>query len=133
RLRGGGTSCGDYRHAPANQVGRQRTQPVVVVLRPAILDRYVLTFDVPGSAQPLAECSHHLTEGSWRRAVKKPNHRHRRLLLCARRERPCGRRAAEQLDEFASLHLLPQPGGHSLPYQWGNAALCITAKLMVER
>jgi len=32
--------------------------------------------------------------------VEEPNHRHRRLLR-ARRERPCGRSAAEQDDEIA--------------------------------
>jgi Arm DNA-binding domain len=35
-----------------------------------------------------------------RPAAKEPDHRHRRLL-CARRERPSGRRAAEQRDELA--------------------------------
>src|SRR5262249_50835710 len=51
---------------------------------------------------------------------------HLRLLLRARRERPCCRRAPEKRDEFASLHVLPQPEGHTLAHR--SAALCITAK-----
>ena len=35
----------------------------------------------------------------------KPDHRHRRLLR-ARRQRPRGRRAAEQRDELAALQLI---------------------------
>src|SRR6516225_2859011 len=35
--------------------------------------------------------------------MEEPDHRHRRLLR-ARRERPRGRRAAEQRDELAPLH-----------------------------
>ena len=41
------------------------------------------------------------------------DHRHRRLLR-ARRERPRGRRAAEQRDEFPSLQLIEL---HSMPCQ----------------
>ena len=48
-----------------------------------------------------------------RRAAEEPDHRHRRLLR-ARRERPRGRRAAEQRDELAasdeSCHLIPPAG-----------------------
>jgi hypothetical protein len=55
-----------------------------------------------------------------------------RQLLCARRERP-RRRASEQRDEVAPLHVLP-PSPRIPPYHIivGNAALCITAKLIVE-
>ena len=49
-----------------------------------------------------------------RRAVEKPNHRHR-WLLRACRERPCGCRPADKRDEFAPPHF-----GHGdfLPCRW---------------
>jgi len=37
--------------------------------------------------------------------LEKPYHRHRRLLLRARRERPRARRAAQQRDEVAPSHV----------------------------
>ena len=39
----------------ANQFGRQRRQPIELVLRPAIFDRYVLALDVARVLQTLAE------------------------------------------------------------------------------
>src|SRR5499427_2306758 len=69
-------------------------------MRPPILDRHILALDVPGFTKALAECGQ--KAGISRpRAVEESYHRHRRLL-CARRERPRGRRAAEQRDEPAA-------------------------------
>jgi hypothetical protein len=45
-----------------------------------------------------------LPEGTLLRAIEEPDHRHYRLLLRVRRERPPGRRAAEQSDELAAFH-----------------------------
>jgi hypothetical protein len=59
------------------------------------------------------------------------NHRHRPLLR-TRGERPrCGR-AAKQRDELAPFHVLPLPriGPYHIVVE--NAAVCITAKLIVE-
>jgi hypothetical protein len=72
-----------------------------LILGPAILDRYILAFDVPACADALPECGHKTCSVGGRRAAKKPDHRHRRLLR-ARHERPCRRRTAEQRDELAS-------------------------------
>ena len=33
----------------ANQIGRQRQQPIVLSIRPAVFDRHVLAFDEAGS------------------------------------------------------------------------------------
>ena len=94
----------DHRHLAADQIGRQRRQPIELALGPAIFDRDVAALDVAGFAQALAE------RGQVRRsrtlsaiAAEKPDHRHRRLLR-ARRERPRGRRAAEQRDELRRVH-----------------------------
>src|SRR5262245_55610633 len=45
-----------------------------------------------------------------------------------RGERPRDCCAAEERDEIASPHRVPQPEGHILSYRRGNAVLCITAK-----
>src|SRR5262249_45965513 len=66
------------------------------------LDRHVLALDKSLFLQTLLECRHEMHEPCRRRAAKKANHRHRRLLR-ARRERPC-RHAAEKRDELAPVH-----------------------------
>src|SRR5262249_51918332 len=81
-----------------DQFGRQRRQPVVLTLRPAILDRHVLTLDLAGSPQTFAKRDHVRRIPLRRCAIEEPDHRHR--LLRARRERP-RRRAAEQRYEVA--------------------------------
>ena len=55
------------------------------------------------SSRPRLSPATNDAEVSRERAVKKSNHRHRRLLR-ARRERPRDRRAAEQRDELAPFH-----------------------------
>jgi hypothetical protein len=64
-----------------------------MIVRPALLDRDVLSFDEPGLLQALAQRIHQMRERRGRRAAEKPDHRHR--LLRARRNRPRGCRAAE--------------------------------------
>src|SRR5262245_60801534 len=85
-----------------HQVGCKSRQ-VVMTVRPSILDRDILTLDITGLAQALAERTHTVRVSLRRCGTEKPNHRHRRLLR-ARREWPRGRRAAEQRDEFAAPH-----------------------------
>ena len=48
--RGGATGRCDHCHLTADQIGRERRQPVIVTLSPAILDRYRATFDVASFA-----------------------------------------------------------------------------------
>src|SRR5262249_53216914 len=92
----------DHRHLTAYQLGCEVGQYVVLILRPAILDRHVLTFDVPGFANALPECRHKTRSVGRRRDAEEPDPRHCRLLR-VRRERP-RRRAANQRDEVPSPH-----------------------------
>ena len=50
--------CGDHAHPPADEIGGERRQPIVLPFGPAILDWQVLAFDVTGLAQAAAERSH---------------------------------------------------------------------------
>src|SRR6185436_14952824 len=75
----------------------------------AVLDRYVLAFDVAGLVEAFAERGHIASGGIGRKASNKPDHGHYRLLR-ARCDRPHGCRAAEQADELPSPH-----AGHGLP------------------
>src|SRR6266568_4703339 len=93
----------DHRHLTAYQIGCEVGQSVVLVLRPAILDRHILALDVAGFTNALPECGQIACTISKRRAAEEPDHRHRRLLR-ARREWPRGCRAAEECDELAALH-----------------------------
>src|SRR5262249_48805343 len=93
----------DHRHLTAYQVSCEVGQPIILILRPAILDRYILAFDVPAFADALPECGHKTCSVGGRRAAEEPNYRQRRLLLCAHRERP-RRRAADGGYECAPVH-----------------------------
>ena len=57
--------------------------------------------DEPGFAEALTECRGHMDARIRGAVMEKSDHGHRRLLR-ARRERPRGRRAAEQRDELAA-------------------------------
>src|SRR5262249_28098076 len=99
----GGIVCSDYCHPTAYQIGCEVRQLIVLVLAPAILDRHIPALDVAHFTNALLECGQKVCTAGTRRAVEHPDHRHRRLLR-ARRDRPRGRRAAEQRDELAPLH-----------------------------
>src|SRR5262249_32328496 len=105
--RGIASSRHDHRHPTADQLGGEHWQPVVLALRPPKFNRDVLTLDEIGLTEAAPKRLHKTPPGSGRRAVEKPDHRHRRLL-CPRRERPRGR-AAEQTDELAPLHVWMAP------------------------
>src|SRR5262245_54177437 len=100
------TGLGDYGDLLMDQIGRQRRQPMVLLLRPAILDGDIPTFDKAGFAQALAKGAHPTRVQVGGRTAQVPDHRHRSLLR-ARRQRPPRRRAAKQRDEFA-------PPAHSI-------------------
>ena len=95
----GTSGRGDHRDLPANQFGRQRRQPLHLVLSPAVFDRDVLALDVAGLLEALAERPQAIRISVRRLAVEETDHRHRRLLR-VRRERP-RRRAAEYEYEFS--------------------------------
>src|SRR5215831_2015591 len=60
----------DHRYLPAYQIGREVGQSVVLVLRPAILDRHILTLDVAGFTNALPECGQITCTISKRRAAE---------------------------------------------------------------
>jgi hypothetical protein len=73
---------------------------------PPVFDRHVLARDIAGLFQALTKAAQAIRDHLSRSVVEESDHRHRRLLR-ARRERPRGR-AAEQRDELAPSHCLPQ-------------------------
>src|SRR6516165_3188755 len=122
----------DHRHLTAYQVSCEVGQSIILILRPAILDRHILTFDVPAFADALPECGHKTCSVGSRRTAKKPDHRHR-YLLRTRRKRPRCRRATKKGYELAPLHVLPL-SPRITPYHIvvGTAGLCSTAKLIAK-
>src|SRR3984893_2825246 len=94
---------GNHAHLTTNQIGRQFRQSIVLVVRPAIFDGHVFALDMAGLAQALAERANTVGVLVARCEVEEPDHRHR-LLLRPRRERPCGRRAAEKRNEIPPPH-----------------------------
>jgi len=46
---------GDHGRSPADQIGHQRRQATVLTLQPVVFDRHVLSFDVAGFVEALAE------------------------------------------------------------------------------
>jgi hypothetical protein len=110
----GASDRGKHRHPTTHQFGRHRRQQIISPVRPAVFDLYVLAIDVVGLVQSVPERGHLKCVRIKRRDAEKSDYRHR-LLLRARRERPCDR-AAEQRDELApfyltELHLtLDEPG-----------------------
>ena len=66
--KGSASGRGDDGDLPPNQFGRQRRQPIVLGLRPAVLDRHVLILDEACFLQSLAECAQTVRDG-FRRCV----------------------------------------------------------------
>src|SRR5262249_31102332 len=93
----------DHRHVATDYVGRQGRQLIQLIVRPPLLDRYVLALYESRLAQALEESCHDVRKRLGRCATEKPDHRHRRLLR-ARRERPRNSRAADKRDELATFH-----------------------------
>src|SRR5262245_44471694 len=98
--RAGRSDNGD---ATADEVSHERRQAIVSAVQPIVLDNHVLTLDVAGFAEASAERSGMASGGIGPPTADEADGRHRRLLR-ARRERPRGRRAAEQRDELAPFH-----------------------------
>src|SRR5262249_53318638 len=80
----------------------KRRQPIVVTLRPAILDLDVLALDIACFFQSLPERAQAARVYVGRCAAEKSDHRHPALLR-ARRQRPSSR-AAEKRDERTTSH-----------------------------
>src|SRR5262245_51079732 len=71
----------------------------MLVIPPAVFNRYILAFDKRGLVQAPMKCGHDLPGVTGRFAVQESNDRHLRLLR-PRRERPRGYRAAECGQQF---------------------------------
>ena len=54
-LRCGTSACSDHGDLAANQFGRKGGQPIGLIIGPAIVDRYVLAFDITNLAEALAK------------------------------------------------------------------------------
>ena len=85
-----------------DELGRDLGEALAASLRPAILDRDGATLDPAEFAQPLHKSGGPLALGCRRARAQEPDGRQLRRLLRPRRERPRGRRAAEQRDELAA-------------------------------
>src|SRR5262249_998325 len=99
----GGSHRDNDSHLTAYEIGYQHRQSIVVALGPAIFDDHIAALEIAGFAQSFTDCCHHMSARPWRTTVEISDHRQCRLLR-ARRERPRGRRAAEQYDEVTSPH-----------------------------
>ena len=126
-----GRRCHDYGDLAANQFGRQRRQPIVLIFGPAIFDRHVFSLDIAGLPQTLPERRATFREPQ---AIERgePDHRHRRLLR-ARRERPHA--AAPPSSVMNSRRFMgspPQAGSRTLPHRCARTLLCSAARLLIE-
>ena len=77
---------GNDGYPAADQINSHRRQPIGLALCPAVLDRYVLAFDVAGFAQTPAKCGHLITRCFERLDAEEPDHRH---ALLSGRPNPC--------------------------------------------
>src|SRR5262249_33020997 len=93
----------DDRCPSSDEISSQLGEAVVLPLSIAILDCYVLVFDVAHFGQGSEKCRQIWRHRSGRPGMKKPDHRHR-WLLRARRVRPGGRHAAKKREELAAVH-----------------------------
>src|SRR5262245_18233951 len=76
----------------------------MLTFRPAIFDHHLLTFNVARVSKAPAESAHAVRERVLGLAAEEPDYRHCLWLLRACRERPRGRRAADECHEFAPPH-----------------------------
>src|SRR5262249_55439374 len=94
-------TCGDQVDLAADELRGQRRQPIVLALRPAVLDLNVLALDITGVLEALPERGNVCCKGSWRPAAEIADHRPRRERPKKRRH---GRRGAQQRYELAASH-----------------------------
>src|SRR5262249_24096181 len=91
----------DGGHLIANQL-RSEVGKAIILVRIPQFDGYIASFDIAQVVQALAERCQAIRCRWWSRV--QPSDNRQRRLLRPRRERPRGRRAAEQRDERAPLH-----------------------------
>src|SRR5262245_44836293 len=67
--------CKLPRHPTTYQFGRERRQQVILPVRPAVFDRYVLAIDVTDLLQSVPERDHRMCVRIRRRDAEKSDHR----------------------------------------------------------
>ena len=110
----------DHIDLAADEVGGQGGQPIIATLRPAVFDRHVLSLDIAGFAQSLAERGHIRCRRAGRPAAEEADHRHR-LLLRAEGRRPYGRRRRRSAKKGAEL-APPHPSLRGSDRPWCSAS-----------
>src|SRR5262245_8612810 len=95
----------DHIDLESDKLGGNLAKALGTPLRPTILDRHGATLDPAEFAQSLNKGGCPCTPGRRSARSKEPNDRHLRWLLRSRRERPSGRRAADERDECAAFHV----------------------------
>src|SRR5262249_20435376 len=132
--RRGGVGRRDHRHLTAREISGEVRQSIVLILRPVVLNRHVLAFEIATLANAMPERGHKVGSAAGRRGAENPDHRHR-LLLRARREGP-RRRAADERDELAPPHSITSSarasrvGGTVRPSAFAVARLMTSSNLV---
>ena len=99
----GRSKSGDQVDLAADEVEANERQPIIAALRPTILDPRILSLNVAGFLQPLAECSRLKCDQVG--GTKMKESRSPASPAAARAPRAATRRrAAEQADEVAPPH-----------------------------
>src|SRR6185436_4957297 len=97
----------DDRSNPAvNEVSGQLRKAIVLVLRPAIFDRCVLSLNIADLRKTLPDGVHAARISFERSWGKESDHRHRRLLR-THRERPSRGRATKNTEKLPPPHVRP--------------------------
>src|SRR5262249_42443315 len=99
-----GASAGyDHRYAAADEIGCEHRQPIILIFRPAVFNRHVLTLDITSFLQALKKRdSEVLVVIISGLSAEEPDHRHRHLLR-PRGHRP-RRRASQPCYECPPFH-----------------------------
>jgi hypothetical protein len=85
-----------------DEIACQRRKLIVLVLRPAIFDRHVLSLNIADLSETSPDTFHALGISFERSYGKESDHRH--IGCCARGEGPRRRRTAEERDEIPPVH-----------------------------
>src|SRR5262249_34122025 len=119
-----------------DELGRDLGDTLLASLGPAVLDRDGTALDPAEFAQSLHKRGDPLAGGRVRALAHEPDSLQFPRLLRARRERPRGRRAAEQRDDVAAVHSITSSarassdGGSSRPSALAVLRLIVSSYLV---
>src|SRR5262249_15480370 len=114
------THCNDAGDLLAGEIGGKPRQPIVLTLSPTIVERDVLTLDKARFIESLPDERNQRRVDSRRTTAEQSDH-WQCTLLRPRRERPRGRRAADERDELAASQLIRL---HSISHE-ADRSVCI--------